>query len=126
MNKILILLLVLAGFSMISSGLLMPEIPNFFLQQQLIFHKSDLGITVPGAFTCECVPMPDPNNPDTNDDNIPDCGLTNLNCDAGPCQLIPDYCEVCSVSGTSCDISPNVPGSYFNSATMCNIDTTCP
>jgi len=126
--KILIILFALVGFSLITAGTLMPEIPAFILQEQLIFHKTDLGVTIPGEFTCDCVPMP------------PDCGpgTGNENCDSVPCdETIPlvgvpdsggDYCSECNVGGEGqeCNIDPNVAGFYFNTAEICGVPTTCP
>lgn len=132
MNKVIIILIVFGAVSMTGYGILMPEIPNFFLQEVLIIEGRDqIGVVVAGEFTCDCVPMPDPNNPDTNADGIDDCGAANLNCDPVLCEtditMLPnDFCLACSNSGTQCNVAPNEEGPYFNSAAICNVDTTCP
>ncbi len=127
MNKVIILLIVFGAVSMTGYGILMPEIPNFFLQEVLVIEGRDqIGVVVDGEFTCDCVPMPDPLDPDTDNDGTDDCGAANLNCDPVLCEtdissLPNDFCLACSVSGAQCEPAP-----YFNSAAICNIDTTCP
>jgi len=140
MNKVIIFLIVLGAVSLTGYGVLMPEIPDFFLQEVLIIEGRDqIGIVVDGTFTCDCVPMPDPNQPDTNGDGIDDCGAANLNCDPMPCEtditMLPnDFCSFCDPnpsaggggSGLQCNVAPNEPAPYFNSAVMCNVVTICP
>ncbi len=144
MNKVIIFLIVFGAASLTGYGVLMPEIPNFFLQEVLIIEGRDqIGVVVDGEFTCECVPMP---TSDTTGDGNDDCGLDllpngdpNVNCEPRPCKddmmVLPnDFCSSCDPnlpappggSGLQCDVAPNEEGPYFNSAAICNVVTTCP
>ncbi len=105
MNKVIIILIVFGAVSMTGYGILMPEIPNFFLQEVLVIEgKDQIGVVVDGEFTCDCVDMAG---------NLNDC-------------VFADFCASCTVSGTQCNVAPNEEGPYFNSAAICNVDTTCP
>ncbi len=105
MNKVIIFLIVFGAASMAGYGMLMPEIPNFFLQEVLIIEGIDqIGVVVDGEFTCDCVDMAG---------NLADC-------------VFADFCASCTATGVQCDQLPNLPGPYFNSAAMCNFVTICP
>ena len=128
--KIVLLLLLIAGFSSLGAASMMPGI-NWFNVQEVEVLDGIAEIKTGGTFICECAPMPDPNNPDTNNDGIDDCGPANLNCDPVPCdETIPggDFCSACNVGGEGqeCNVAPNVEGPYFNSAVICAAPTTCP
>jgi len=139
--KIIIIVLVIAAFGTVGVGAMMPEINWFNFQGVEVLEGKAEIILSGGTFVCECVPMPDPNNPDTNGDGQPDCGLEtlpngapNLNCEARLCKsdmtMLPnDFCSVCvspGGSGLSCITSPNTAERYIGSAEICMIDTTCP
>jgi len=112
MNKVIIFLIVFGAASIAGYGMLMPEIPNFFLQEVLIIEGTDqIGVVVDGEFTCDCVDMAG---------NLNDC-------------VFADFCALCDPnpappggSGLQCDVAPNEEGPYFNSAAICNVVTTCP
>ncbi len=119
--KIVLLLLLIAGFSSLGAASMMPGINWFNVQEVQVLDGIAEIINSGGTFICECAPMP------------PDCGVNtpNPNCDPVPCdETIPggDFCSACNVGGENmaCNIAPNIPGPYFNSANICGAPTTCP
>jgi len=103
MRKILLFLFVIGLGSMVTFGVMMPELNLILMDVLVIEGKAD----VTGTFECECVPMPDPTNPDTNGDTIPDCGPSNFSCD-------PEVCDADDFGTVSS------PGPYFESAAICD------
>ena len=105
--KIIIILLVIAAFSTVSAGTMMPEINWFNFQGVEVLQGVAQIKQIGWDFICECR--------DVNG-NLAECTPT-------------DFCAECvspGGDGLSCKTSPNTPGLYFGSAEVCNFDVTCP
>jgi len=133
--KVILFLILIAGISTLTVGTLMPGIGWFDFQEVIVLDGKTAIEQVGWDFICECVPMA---MGDSDGDGQEDCGFENLpngqpnlNCEPRPCKddmtMLPnDFCSVCSVSNTQCDVPPNESAAYFESAEICNVSTLCP
>jgi len=105
--KIIIILLVIATFSTVSAGTLMPEISWFNFQGVEVLDGVAQIELIGWNFICECKDM---------NGNVAECTST-------------DFCALCvspGGDGLPCSTSPNMAGQYFGSAGICDFDVTCP